>query len=191
MSETTAEDLEQEEWQSLVKGSRGLNYWLGRERRMERVDGGAIFYISPEERRRNQQMVRDKRNDDFTNGAFLMRACVESDAESKRLYANKTAKPDTELVKLLDSTSATFTKKLAEIKEPVTAERLYRMARRNDIGGAKLKAIVALVKELDPHAVVVGDKLAEGRENPEDESKGPTPDIELDGDPGPRTYAGV
>lgn len=178
-----------EEWQSRVKGGRGVARWDDEGVLLiDRIEGGSAFFISPDRRRRNQQLYRDKRDDDFTNGAFFMLACVDSDGESKAMFAKQNAPDDAELLKLLEANESTFNKKVKAMTEPVTVERLYRLARANE-SGKKIKVAGDRLKQLDPHAVLVGDQLAKGNENPDDQRDGPAATVDVDRESTPIQYA--
>lgn len=184
---------ELEVWKSLVLGPRGINRFSEKgERVIERVDGGGTFDITPDERRRNQRLVRDARNDDFTNGTFILLTAVDSDPNSVSLWNQPQALEDDELEAMLDLPYARFLERLEEVNEAVTAERLYMLCRKVDAGTQKLKATTAKLKALNPNAVAIGDHLGAGREDPDegsDQSK--TIDDALESPSGPRQYAGV
>lgn len=183
-----------EEWRSVVRGPRGIARFNDKgERTIERVEGGGTFFITPDERRRNQKICRDSRNDSFTNGAFVMMGAVEEDANSMSMMEERsTVLEDDELLVMLDSRQANFIKAVAEINDAITIQRLYELARKEKVGDAKVKAVAKRVKEICPDAVVIGDNLGVGKEDPDDgndETKGIDRDIEIASKP--REYAGV
>lgn len=191
MAEVKNPDVE--EWESVVAGLRGIVVWdESGEWHVDDVDGGAVFYITPENRRRQARMCRDQADNPFTNGAFRMLAAVADDRNSESLLENADKVPDGDtLDEILDLPMAKFAKAVSEIAEPITAERLYTAARKAEAGQRKIGAIAKRLKELDPAAVVVGDRLGEGRENPDDQREGPVMAVELDQESKPREYAGI
>lgn len=190
MTETKNPDVE--EWESVVAGLRGLARWDEKgEWHVDDVEGGATFYITPEDRRRQARLCKDQADNPFTNGAFRMLQAVNDDANSQSLLDSDKVPDDVELEELLDAPMVKFTTGLAQIDEPITVERLYRLARKNEVGGAKFKAIAKRVKDLDPNAVVVGDKLGVAREDPDDTRDGPVVVGDVDLESIPRVYAGI
>lgn len=186
MAEVKNPDVET--WESVVSGLRGIVVWGEKgEWTVDDIEGGSSFFITPDARRRQARMCKDQADNPFTNGAFRMLEAVAEDPNSQSLLEEDAVPDDDELEKLLDLPMAKFTAGLNAIEEPTTVERLYRLARKNEVTGRKADAIGKRLKELDPHAVVVGDKLSEGRENPDDQRDGPV-QIETDGDPKPREY---
>lgn len=189
---TEVKNPDVEEWESVVAGLRGIVIWDDKgEWSVDDVEGGGTFYITPENRRRQARMCKDQADNPFTNGAFRMVAAVDGDANSQSLLDENKVPDEDDLELLLDMSWAPFAKGVAAIDEPLTLERLYRLARKNEVGGKKFKTITDRLKAVDPDAVVVGDKLGEGRENPDDQREGPVMAVELDQESRPREYAGI
>lgn len=181
-----------EEWQVMARGSFGVSYWEieGRTtvRASERMTHEQTFHLTPDERRRNQKLCRDKRDDPFTNGAFKMLACVAGDKDSETLWKVNDVKLDDDLAAMLDFSMQRFTVGVKKMKDVVSVDRLYRMARQNEIGGKKMALIMDKLRELDSDVVLVGDSVAAGREDPDNTPDGPAVNVEGDG---PREYAGM
>lgn len=193
MAENANPDVE--EWQSVVKGGRSVaRFGEKGEKIPERIAGGDRFYVTPEERRRNESQPRSQADNPFKNGAFKMLRCVETDEDSKSRMkaAAATPKDDAELLRLLDSTWASFETKFKKIKEVVTVDRIYNLARKNEIGGNKMKLIQDTLRKMSPQTVLVGDNVAAGAEAPPNGTnyRGPAANIdeEIERD-APREYA--
>lgn len=185
---------EVEEWESLALGGIGVSRWDKENNRFsERITHGTIFFITPEIRRRNQQQIRNKKYDPFTNGAFRMRKAVSGDRNSEALFKQNSAMDEAELLKILEMTTANFERKLKSMKDVYLVDRLYRLCRAEEVGGKKEAEIKAKLKQLDPSAVLVGDALAAGAEDPDHTPNGPAAAIQLDveGESKPRQYAGA
>lgn len=192
----TTESLDHlEEWESTVGGRKGIkrfdekgNYVI------DHVESGSMFYISPTERRRNQQGVRHKKNDGFTNGAFRLLRGVQGVTE---IDPNDAPLTDAELEEILDLSFDNFRHRIATMSQPVTLDRMYRMARQAEVGKRKLGLITAKIKRHNPLQSLVGDVVG-GAGDPanmdENEVKaklrGPGDDIEseVEGLTGPRQY---
>jgi hypothetical protein len=195
MAENANEDVE--EWESTVNGGRAVARWDDKGvRTPERVEGKAIFYVTPEERRRNESLARDQRDNPFKNGTFRMLRAVAGETDSEaRLKASQT-KSDEDLEALLDKPFASFEKAFKAIKEPVTVERLYTLGRKTEVGGNKMKLIMDTLKRMRPQTVLVGDSVGAGAEAPPDSTagyRGPggaNIDTEIEG-LGPRQYADI
>jgi hypothetical protein len=160
MADETTESLE--EWRSMVKGTFGVTRFGEKgERSNDRVPAGATFFITATERQRNQTQVRDKRDDPFTNGAFVR---VDGDGTVKDPTAK--GREDDDLLKLLESRQDHFAAQVKKIDEKMTMHRLYRLAREHGIGDRKIEVLSKRLKELDPNAALAGDRLAVGAEDP-------------------------
>lgn len=183
---------ELEEWESVVRGTRGITRYSEKgERSPEIVPPGSIFHITPDERRRNQQRVRDKAKDPFSNGAFRLRTAVDSDANSvaAKKISEKGAKADDDLQTILETPfGPKFTAKIDALSGSVAFERLYRLAREQEVGAKKIDMIGARLKELDPDVVLVGEKLGVGAENPDDPGNVKGPAVNVDAPGAPQTY---
>lgn len=180
-----------EEWESLVEASyRIQRYGEKGERSSERIRGkGKVFFITADERRKNQVGVRDKKNDPFTNGAFRLNAHDASDAESVALADRLEPQTDEDLQDVLDSSLEAFTMKVNSFMSELTVTRLYRLARRQEIGGRKMKVVTKRLKAMNPQINVVGDQLGTNAE-----SYGSQPDdapVDIDGPSRPKQYAGM
>lgn len=166
-----------EEWKSMVRGRRSICRWTEKgEIYYESVLYGGTFHITPEERRKNESRARDQRDNPFKNGTFAMVEAAPDDDDSQERSKSESY-TDEELSDIINQSTAKFEVALGKVTEYVTVDRIYNIARKEEVGGKKMTLITKKLKELNPSMVAIGDEVGSGREDPNDTSRGPTPDV--------------
>lgn len=141
------------------------------QRRSEMVNGGRKFHITPLERRMNQEMAYNETLDVFKNGTLRPVRLIEGTEDANEIASNPNHLSDSDMVELLKGHHKTFEKRLSEIKNPGTVERLLELSQSKDIDAStsRVQMIRDRIVEMDPATVeevqaqgAVNDALAGG-----------------------------
>lgn len=112
------------------------------------VPPGREFQISAEERQLYQSRVDDPKRDKFMNGTYKAVKLVETAEDYAEVMDAPDRLSEDDLKALLKGQAATVEKKVAEIDNPVTIQRLIDIAIENDVARSKLEVLEARHDEL-------------------------------------------
>lgn len=115
------------------------------QRRAEMVNGGRKFHITPLERRMNQELAFDEKLDVFKNGTLRPVRLIEGNEDTPIIAANPNHMSDSDMVELLKGHAKTFAKRLTEIENAGTIERLLELAESPEVDASTSR--VQLVRD--------------------------------------------
>lgn len=118
----------------------------------EHIRGGAVFDITPEERRINERAILHPSNNPWANGTFLALHLKAGERDTAKIEAAQEGLQDDDLAAMLKLNAATFKKRVAEVPARLTVARLLQMALDADAPASKVTAIQERLNELHPNA---------------------------------------
>lgn len=146
-----------ETWKNVAKGPIELIKLDPRgNERGELIEGGRVFTISREERQINQDRCVAADMDWFTNGRLapvrIPVRILNGDEEDFDLASYPNVIADADLESMFAEHWRTFEKRIAEITNPVTLQRILDLAHDKDATVRQVKTIQDRMKEVDPTA---------------------------------------
>ena len=141
-----------ETWQNAVPGTvifKRLDH-RGEMVRIETVPGGRTFSITTEERRQNSVEAANADLDPFRNGMLTPVRLLDDSDEARELASNPNVMSESEMRTLVKGVAKTFDKRLAEVRNPATLERLLAMAHTEDAPVKRVEAIQSRLEEMQP-----------------------------------------
>lgn len=166
-----------ETWKNERKGRlviRKFDRLTGRTRD-EIIGGGRTFHISPEERRLNEDMFAKAEYNFFRNGSLTPVRLLDSEEDAKELASNPQVMTASEMEELFKAHWKTFDKRLAEISNLNTLERLLAVAGEVDATVKQVAQIEARIVELRPEPIAPVEAVDEGPRTTGDGIKAVTP----------------
>jgi hypothetical protein len=165
-----------ESWQNATRGRVVITKLDARgQKRHDMVGPGKIFHVTPRERRMNQELAANEDQDVFMNGTLQPVRLLEGTEDAKEIAASPNHISETDVKGLFKAHHKTFEKRVAEITNPATLERLLEVAREDEVN--------ATVRQVE----LVQARLAEVAPNMADER---TP-VVVDGNPGSSPETGL
>lgn len=150
---------ELETWKNPTEGRVWINRLdrFGELVKVEVINSGKTFHISPGERRLNQEMAATSDQDVFSNGTLSPMRLLEGDADAAAFAANPNLMTEddmrvlfkparTEAAKVVAGDA--FIDRLASIKNIATLDRLLALAREEDAPLSRVEAITQRMAEL-------------------------------------------
>ena len=125
------------------------------------VGGGKTVTLTPQERRLNQDRCASDKLDFFKNGTLVPVRLVESEYDFEELANNRQVMSDEEIAALLTGHPSTFKKRVEELTNPVTIQRIIDAA-GDEITVAKLGLLTQRLAAVNPDALSVARMAAEG-----------------------------
>jgi len=155
-----------ESWKNSTRGMVFLNRLdhRGEMTRVEGIDGGKTFHLSPEERRINSEQSAGPELDVFRNGTLTPVRLIEDSEEARELASNPNVMSESDMAVLVKIHPKTFEAKLKDIRNPVTLERLLAIAHREDASIKRVEAIKARLTEVAPSLANVHQTVSSGVE---------------------------
>lgn len=151
ISETSTTDLEM--WENPGRSRVVVTKLAANgQRRSEIVNGGRKFHISPLERRMNQELAFNEKLDVFKNGTLRPVRLIEGTEDAAEIASNPNHMSDSEMIDLLKGHAKTFAKRLNEIENGGTIERLLELAESPEVDAStsRVQLIRDRVAELSP-----------------------------------------
>jgi hypothetical protein len=160
MPTPTNPDLES--WSNATRGTVFLRRFdhRGELNRIESVQSGKTFHLSPEERRINSEMAAEQDLDVFRNGTLTPVRLIEDSAEARELASNPNVMSETDMRALLKVHPKTFESKIKAVRNPVTLERLLAVAHEEDASIKRVESVQARLAEVAPH--LAGSRTTSG-----------------------------
>lgn len=154
MTDTIRAD--QETWQNVTEGTVVLKRvdHRGEMTKEEVISGGRTFQITSTERRLNQDNAADAGLDVFRNGILHPLRLMDDTEEAKEMAANPNHMSESEMKDMCRAHPKTFEKRLNEIANTTTLQRLLTMAHTEDASIKRVEAIEQRLAVMDPNAVV-------------------------------------
>lgn len=150
-----------EAWRYTGAGRQWIIKYTGKygEERWDGIYGGAIFHVSPAERHRNSEKVKDPANDPFRNGTFVPVTLTEHTPAEDRaaIEANPELLADDKMMALLKAGGVkgdlALAEVLAKISNMITLGRIFEAAQEANVTLSKMAMInarIVEVSEVDP-----------------------------------------
>lgn len=154
MTDTLKAD--QESWQNVTDGTVILKRTdhRGELTKDEVIVGRRTFHISSTERRLNQGLAADEGLDVFRNGILHPVKLMDDTEEAKEIAANPNLMAESEMKDLCRAHPKTFEKRLNEIANTTTLQRLLTMAHAEDASIKRVEAIEQRLADVDPNRIV-------------------------------------
>lgn len=153
-----------ETWKNVTKG----RVYILRQNRLtgltkhELVNSGRSFQISPDERRLNQENAANNDLDVFANGILCPVKLLDDAEDAKEIASNPNLLSDTDIKDLFSAHYKTFEKKVAEIRNPATLDRLREVGKAEDAAISRMALIEARIDELTPKHETHSQTVDEG-----------------------------
>lgn len=133
----------------------------------ERVGPRAPLYITPADRRLNQQRTVDARHDVFTNGMLIPVELVEGEKGNDTLTDNPNVLSEDQMVALVSIRKVeSFLEALEKITNPIVLMHLLEIAQAEDASMSRFQAINARLAETREINTVETKKFAPGPDGP-------------------------
>lgn len=151
----TPTKVDQETWQNVTEGTVVLKRFdhRGEMAKDEVIIGGRNFHITSQERRLNQDKAADEGLDVFRNGTLHPLRLMDDTEEAKEISANPNLMSETDMKTLVRVHPKTFEKRLSEIGNATTLQRLLGMAHTEDASIKRVEAIEARLAQVSPMSV--------------------------------------
>lgn len=116
------------------------------------INGGKTFNISPKERRINQEMAATEELDVFSNGMLSPVKLIETEEDTAAIANNPNLMAESEMSEIFSGHHKTFAKRVADISNPVTLQRLLEVAASDDVDAkvSQVDLIKARLEEVAP-----------------------------------------
>lgn len=156
----------------------------------EVIRGGKIFAITPEERRMNQEIAANQKQDMFMNGLLAPVRLLESSDDVQELQSNPNHMTDEDIIEVFKIKSAkAFKERVSAVTNPLTLKRMLEVAHLEEANAMvkQVEYVTNCLKTIQPalynevEVVSPGPGATSLRPTEQPSSKGPR-DI-----PGPRS----
>lgn len=143
---------ELETWENVSRGRVVIKHKAGEYGRFkdELVNGGKKFHITQDDRRLNQELAANDGLDPFMNGILSPVRLLENSEDAEAILANPNVMGESEMADLVKGHFKSLEKRLGDITNPVTLERLLAVAKQSDASVSKVEAITARLQEVAP-----------------------------------------
>lgn len=151
-----AKESELECWKNAGMSTVGINKFDTRGNMVqEMVPGGRKIFLTPEERRMNQEVAAHDSLDVFANGMLVPVRLIDSEEDTAKLQANVNAMSETAMKALFKSQKPAFQAKVDEISNVTTLRRLLEVASEVDASIRQAEYIQARIETLGPNVTEV------------------------------------
>lgn len=137
-------------WKNVTNGTvfvRRLDH-RGELSRHEQVNSNRNVTMTTEERRVNQELSANERQDPFRNGILQPIRVLGEDAEIAELSSNPNSMAESDMIALLKGHHKTFEARVNQVQNTVTLERLLAVAYEEDCSVKKVERIKARIVEV-------------------------------------------
>lgn len=165
MGTPKTKEVELECWKNAGMGTVGINKFDTRGNMIqEMVPGGRKIFLSPEERRMNQEVAAHDSLDVFANGMLVPVRLLDSEEDTEKLQANVNAMSETAMKALFKSQRPAFEAKVNEISNITTLNRLLEVASEVDASIRQAEYVQRRIDALGPNVteVTAGTQIVGG-----------------------------
>lgn len=152
MSTATRVRKDLEAWKNETAGTvvvKKLDH-RGELNKTELVRGGGVVHLSTEERRMNQEMAANQRQDVFSTGVLTPVHLLDTAEDAKEIASNPNLLSEDDMRALVKGHPKTFEKRLSEIVNPTTLQRLMAIAKDEDASFKRVEAIKDRLRGVSP-----------------------------------------
>src|SRR4051794_30037083 len=144
-------------WRNMVPGIVAINRSAeyGRKR-VELIQGGRAFNITPQERRMNQNACARPELDVFTNGTLQPVTLLEDEPDTVALRQNPNVLDDKDIERVFRLKGEAFAERLAQVSNSATLSRLSDLARE-----PRLNATIQQYEQIKARQRVVDSEVVD------------------------------
>lgn len=147
--------MEQETWKNASRGKVWVRKTDRRgELKDELIKSGGLVKISTDDRQYNQELAASDRSDCFKNGRLVPVKILDTTEDAAEIAANPNLMSETDMVDLLGAHFKTFEKKIGEITNSVTLNRILDLAEERDEKVSKINLVKTRILDVSGNAPV-------------------------------------
>jgi hypothetical protein len=145
-----------ESWRNVSAGTHFINRLdhRGEMTRVEMIESGKTFHLTPEERRINSEKAATADLDVFRNGFFEPVRLLDDSDEARELAANPNVMSESDMRALMKVHPKTFEAKIRSITNATTLQRMVGIAHDEDATIKRLSMIQGRLDEVTPSMAV-------------------------------------
>ena len=125
----------------------------GELNKVELVRSGQTIHLSEEERRMNQELVATAAQDSFRNGVLTPVRILSGASDAAEIASNPNLMSEGDMRTLVGGHPKTFEKRLGEIANVTTLQRLLVIAQEEDASFKRVESIKARISTVNPALV--------------------------------------
>lgn len=148
-----------ETWKNVTRGRVVLKRYdrlMGRLK-AEMIGAGKTFHISPEDRRFNQDEAANEDLDVFSNGILCPVRLLDTEEDAREIAANPNLLSESDIVGLFEGHWRTFEKRIGDIRNLNTLERILEVGQERDATVKQIATIEERIAQLTPQTVTGQD----------------------------------